>query len=363
MNKAFTSLLAAVCALGVCAGCASPGAPLPPSLNLPRPVNDLTAVRKGDRVALTWTPPVSTTDKGPIRGSVVTRVCEAVNEFPMASCEKVIKELRASDLPSSAPEAKNPKVSVEGAFPRERLNANSEATFAIEVLNDRGRGAGFSNQVIVSLAPALPPPTSVTASVGPQGVTISFIGAAASSFPPRPGVSYTYELWRRPAGNGEYVEVESVAPSGAEQRIADQSFEWEQTYDYKLMGITTVTIPGKLPIEVPGDDSQVVRVFVHDVFPPHAPTGVQAVFSSVGQRPFVDLSWDPNMEPDLAGYDVYRKPKGESEQKLNKELLKAPSFRDENVNPGETYTYTIDAVDVRGNRSSRSAESTEYIPK
>jgi len=352
-----------LCALGFCAGCASPGTPQPPSLNLPRPVNDLSAVRKGDRVMLTWTPPTSTTDKGPIRHNVVTRVCETINRFPMATCEQVIKELHASDLPSVAPEAKNPKVSVEGAIRRELLNASSEATLAIEVLNDRGRSAGLSNQVVVSLAPALPVPTNVTGSVGPQGVTISFIGADANLLSQRPGVSYAYELWRKPAGTGEYVEVESVPPSGAEQHILDPSFEWEQTYDYKVMGITTVTIPGKLPIEVPGDDSQVVRVFVHDVFPPHAPTGVQAVFSSVGQRPFVDLSWDPNMEPDLAGYDVYRKPKDEPEQKLNKELLKAPSFRDENVEPGHTYIYSVDAVDLRGNRSSRSAESTENIPK
>jgi hypothetical protein len=69
------------------------------------------------------------------------------------------------------------------------------------------------------------------------------------------------------------------------------------------------------------------------------------------------------MEPDLAGYDVYRKPNGQPEQKLNKDPLKAPSFRDENIVPGETYIYSVDAVDVRGNRSPRSAESTERIPK
>ncbi len=30
------------------------------------------------------------------------------------------------------------------------------------------------------------------------------------------------------------------------------------------------------------------------------------MFSSVGQKPFVDLTWAPNMESDLAGYNVFR---------------------------------------------------------
>src|SRR4029077_3163281 len=44
-------VLAALC------GCGSPGVPLPPSLDLPKPVTDLRAVRKGDKVYLMWTVP------------------------------------------------------------------------------------------------------------------------------------------------------------------------------------------------------------------------------------------------------------------------------------------------------------------
>ena len=38
-------------------GCAAPGPPQPPSLELPQPVTDLKAVRKGDKVLLAWTLP------------------------------------------------------------------------------------------------------------------------------------------------------------------------------------------------------------------------------------------------------------------------------------------------------------------
>src|SRR6266567_7171981 len=48
-------------------GCGTPGAPLPPSMGIPKPVGDLQAVRKGDSVTLTWSAPADTTDGELIR--------------------------------------------------------------------------------------------------------------------------------------------------------------------------------------------------------------------------------------------------------------------------------------------------------
>ncbi len=47
--------------------CATIGPPQPPSLELPKPPADLRAVRKGDRVILTWTAPSVTTDRQTVR--------------------------------------------------------------------------------------------------------------------------------------------------------------------------------------------------------------------------------------------------------------------------------------------------------
>ncbi len=57
------------CAALVVAGCGMPGAPLPPSLNLPDRVGDLSAVRTGGQVALTWTMPTKNTDKMLLKGN------------------------------------------------------------------------------------------------------------------------------------------------------------------------------------------------------------------------------------------------------------------------------------------------------
>ncbi len=44
-------------------GCGTPGAPQLPSLQLARPVDDLTASRKGNKVQLDWTLPRKNTDR------------------------------------------------------------------------------------------------------------------------------------------------------------------------------------------------------------------------------------------------------------------------------------------------------------
>jgi len=102
-----------------------------------------------------------------------------------------------------------------------------------------------------------------------------------------------------------------------------------------------------------------IEVFVHDVFPPSVPTGLQAVSSGTPQQPFIDLSWAPDTESDLAGYNVFRHEEGAAPVKINSDVVKAPTYRDTAVQPGRRYSYSVSAVDVRGNESERSAEASE----
>ena len=90
--------------------------------------------------------------------------------------------------------------------------------------------------------------------------------------------------------------------------------------------------------------------------------GLQAVFSGVGQKPFIDLTWAPSTETDLAGYNVYRQEAGGEAARINRELVKTPSFRDETVMPGQKYFYTVSAVDLRGNESPHSEPASEFVP-
>jgi hypothetical protein len=79
---------------------------------------------------------------------------------------------------------------------------------------------------------------------------------------------------------------------------------------------------------------------------------LQAVYTS-GPPKTIDLTWAPNTDADLAGYNVYR-----GGVKANTELVKTPTYRDPVTAPGD-YTYSVTAVDLRGNESAKSAEARE----
>src|SRR3954464_7265506 len=74
-------------------GCGTPGAPQPPSLRVPKPVDDLQAVRKGDVVYLRWTVPTETTDGQGVKGLGATRICRGYATDQPDSCKDLVAEV------------------------------------------------------------------------------------------------------------------------------------------------------------------------------------------------------------------------------------------------------------------------------
>lgn len=186
---------------------------------------------------------------------------------------------------------------------------------------------------------------------------ISWSGAAPPQ--PPPGVTYVYRVLRSPAGTTAYITLGDVPPA-ASGTYVDKTSAWEQKYDYRITTLSEVK-SGDSQHAVEGEDSVPVEVFTRDTYPPAQPGGLQAVFSSVGQKPFIDLSWAPNVEPDLGGYNVFRWSEGQKPERLNAKLVLTPSYRDEAVEAGVTYTYAVSAVDLRGNESPRSETASESV--
>jgi hypothetical protein len=71
------------------------------------------------------------------------------------------------------------------------------------------------------------------------------------------------------------------------------------------------------------------------------------------------LKWDENKEPDLKGYNLSRKAKGEAEfKRLNSAPLLRASYLDRSLKDREFYTYTVTAIDdaTQPNESEPSQE-------
>src|SRR5271168_4829502 len=84
------------------ASCAQLGPPLPPSLELPKPPNDLRASRKGNRVTLNWSEPTLTTDRRSVRYIGPTLVCRG-GESEITACGDPVATL-AAPASSAAPQ-------------------------------------------------------------------------------------------------------------------------------------------------------------------------------------------------------------------------------------------------------------------
>lgn len=348
-------------ALLACVSCATPGAPLPPSLRLPQPVEDLAFVRKGQRIVLTWTPPKQTTDRQAVRNAGPTYVCRAIGEYPINGCVQLVKRIEPGQAATVSTARGESQVVFEDVITPEMASAGSFATYAIEVFNDRNRAAGLSNQVRVSLAPALQAVSDLRGEVVRHGVQLEWTAAQTPSS--SNGSGFFYRVYRRVAGQPNFSVVQEVPITKRQLSVVDTSFEWENRYEYKVVGVTTIQQPGAASLEIEGEDSPLAAVNAHDRFAPEQPSGVQAVFSGPGQKPFIDLTWAPNTESDVAGYNVWRTTSTGEPQRINTELVKTPSFRDENVAEGQTYIYAVSAVDLRGNESSRSETTSESVPR
>ena len=156
------------------------------------------------------------------------------------------------------------------------------------------------------------------------------------------------------------LELLGVAPSAS---YRDAQFEFGRTYLYTVRSVAQVQAES-----VESADSAPVVVAPRDIFPPAAPRDlVVVVVPATAEAPaHLELSWGINLETDLAGYNVYRSetpgsPAGRGER-LNKELLLTPTFRDTSVQAGRRYFYRVTAVDRAGNESSPSVSVAETVP-
>jgi hypothetical protein len=315
------------------AGCGTPRAPQPPSLNLPEQVADLAAIRAGNQVSLTWTMPKRNTDKLLLKDdvAVAVRVC---HKQGAGACVAAGAEL------AFAPGA-------QGAF-TDTLPAALAAgpprqlSYFVEIRNRSGRSAGLSN---------------ATGQESPaQAVRLH-----RKLLTPPPAKPHEGLLAPQTEPVNQKLLVEAGASSG---RALDKEIRFGQSYEYRAQRVARVTVEGQT-LELDGELSAPVRIEASDVFPPEAPTDLAAVAtaSEDGAENAIDLSWQPVADADLGGYAVYRREGEAVWQRISAaEPLVPPAFHDTQIQPGHTYRYAVSAIGQNGHESARSAETQETVP-
>ena len=159
-----------------------------------------------------------------------------------------------------------------------------------------------------------------------------------------------YRVFRSLTGEPDSFKLiaETSAPA-----CDDPDFVFGRSYFYRINAI--VKASGSTATS---DDSQTVEIVARDTFPPQAPRGLTALYTTDA----VELIWNASSEADLRGYFVYRREGQLGEARLTSEPLSTPIFRDADVSAGKHYTYRVTAVDSVGNESVFSEEAAAEVP-
>jgi hypothetical protein len=104
-----------------------------------------------------------------------------------------------------------------------------------------------------------------------------------------------------------------------------------------------------------------VKVFAKDIFPPEPVKGIY----SLAKLDSITIFWQANKEPDLAGYNIYRKSEPDGVYtKINETPVKKTEYTDAPPLKNTKYIYYVVAVDkaLAGNESKPS-DVIEFIPR
>jgi hypothetical protein len=348
------------------AGCGAPGEPQPPVPPVPQAIVDLSAKQAGDGVLLTFTTPGKST-----RG-------ESLRQVP--TFEVLRGTLRADGTPDpksfhvvdTVPGALVARYSQHGQVqftdpvsPTDpQIRSGQSFVYRVHTLLSAKYPSPDSTDMILHLYPVPERISALDASVTEQGVDLKWPAPTHTSAGDPLSEIQEYHVYRGeldPAGQSiaasDPLEAKWKSPllrlgTTTTTDYRDSGFEYGKTYAYLVRSVI-----GSPAGSLESSDSPLAIVTPKDTFPPAAPQGIVAAIQP-GATPgsvAVELSWSINVEPDLAGYRVYRsEQEGGKGALLTPDLLPSPAYRDNAVQSGQRYWYTVTAVDRSGNESALS---------
>jgi fibronectin type 3 domain-containing protein len=347
----------------IISGCGAPGEPVPPTPAVPVAVSDLTAHQAGDGVQLTFTMPGRSVTGDRLLSTPAVEVLRGGTK-PDGSPD--FKSLRVADtIPGALAEKYfvGDKVQFTDPLRPEETQAQEGQT-AIYTLRTRlspKRASANSNIVSLRLFPVPARVASVTARVTEPAIELSWPTVDLTSAGDPLAVPVDYNIYRAElddaSKNFAGQDVSQLNLNGKLQLLAsqpeptynDKSFEFGKSYAYVVR--SAINRDG---VALESADSTPAIVTPRDIFPPAAPRAISAAVltGETENAPVVDLSWSINVEPDFAGYRVYRSEQPDTKgQLLTPELLPTPAYRDTSVTPARRYWYSVTAVDRAGNES------------
>jgi fibronectin type 3 domain-containing protein len=296
---------------------------LPPLANIPADPTDLATVQRGATLYVHFKVPELTTELKPVKGDLELdlRVGISPSPFNVEAWAASAKKIPPQTLKAGIASYQVPSIEWTG----------KEITIAARAIGANGKASNWSNIVTLPVVAPLAMPTDFVAVATVNGVRLTWRGAGAH-----------YRILRRSEDSPDYVELGTSTAS----EFLDSTAEFGKKYSYLVQVFTDLGNHREAQSDLSADQTLTPL----DKFPPAAPASLRATASANS----VELSWDANTEPDLAGYRVYRSVDGGAFEKIA-DVNEIPTYSDKAVQSGKTYRYVVTAVDKSGNESTRSA--------
>ncbi|MBA3974947.1 MAG: hypothetical protein C0504_12120 [Candidatus Solibacter sp.] len=305
----------------VLSGCGYVGAPLPPALYIPVPVSGFSATQRSGQIEIRFTPSLESTDGMVLERLSAIELRAGENPegagFQIDSWAAGARRIEVAGIKAEQIVVRVPVAGWEG----------KDVVIAVRPIGPRGRPGIWSPPQVLRVVAAPEAPAGLTAESAPGGVLVTW----------NPGAPGVVRIYRRAARD----ESESLAGESAESKFLDTAAVVGTEYVYRAQRVVASEgSAAESPYSAPA------AITAQDTFPPAVPVNL-VIQAGIGA---VELAWDRNTEPDIAGYRVWRSLGDEALKPLGEQVATA-SFSDKTVKAGKRYRYAVSAIDMSGNES------------
>jgi hypothetical protein len=340
-------------------GCGKIGDPLPPIPRAPLIIDELSVAQDGTELVLQF--PIVRSPRSPqLQRIDVYRLIESAND-PLGVTQEqfstnatIIDSILGDEVP-----LEKSIITKSDTLDLKNGTRDMRYRYAVRLVTSSGAAADFSNYALITpLFDLASPPSGLKAELREKEIEITWDAPKTNENGTSPANVVAYNIYRS-VENGGLIKLNDEPLQNL--RYVDTRFEFGKRYEYVLRALSTLTNGASLDNAIESNACRPLTLTPKDTFPPSAPTPI--TIASIGG--LVSVYWPLNPEADVVGYNIYRsgveKAPADRWIKLNPQLHKTASFRDDKVEVGKQYFYQITAVDAYGNESERSETKSETV--
>jgi len=351
--------------------CGKKGPLQPPIVRIPKTVEKVELIQRGNKVFLRWVNPVNYIDGNPIVGfseieiwllkkpwkEIGTPKLDDLGEPVLPKWEKEYRKggnllltISKEKLPDYLFDDEQENPVMQFIYPLESDFMSMKYRFSIRVKDIRRRKSLYSTPISFEAKMLSKPPENFKAEVFEDKIEIKWDPPGENIDLSTPPLVVGYNVFRAEE-KSKAVQLNSELIQGLS--FEDKSFDIGTAYSYFVRASSN-----EYPPYFESEDSEIFVISPKDLFPPAPPKGVVLVTCP----DILSLSWDANIEDDLGGYRIWKRAEGESEFfVLMEEPFLDNTYTDTSVEKNIRYYYAITSMDKAGNESEKSDIISEII--